>query len=156
MLGLWHSPCMHGHPSCFLQPCTQRHRQGQPDQLYSDMPNRDSAATEEVKWGRNHQRPLAEGAISAQREHQHREQLKTSPLPPCQHLRLGRKYGHKGSPWRNRQRTCLPYSTEPAGWPRGKSPSSEFLCPYICHQESYRPPGDQLKQDRCLKQPHNL
>lgn len=107
MLGLWHSPCMHGHPSCFLQSCTQHHMQGQPDQLYSDTPHQDSAATEEVKWGRNHQRPLAEGAISAHREHRHREQLKTSPLPPCQHLRLGRKYGHKGSPWRNRQRTCV-------------------------------------------------
>lgn len=156
MLGLWHSPCPYGHPSCFLQPCTQRHRQGQPDRLYSDTPNQDSAATEEVKWERNHQRPLAEGAISAHRELPHKRTAENKPTSSMPAFEIRKKVRSQGKPMEEQAENLRAYSTEPAGWPRGKSPSSEFLCPYICHQESYRPPGDQLKQDRCLKQPHNL
>lgn len=98
MLGLWHSPCPYGHPSCFLQPCTQRHRQGQPDRLYSDTPNQDSAATEEVKWERNHQRPLAEGAISAHRELPHKRTAENKPTSSMPAFEIRKKVRSQGKP----------------------------------------------------------
>lgn len=98
MLGLWHSPCPYGHPSCFLQPCTQRHRQAQPDQLYSDTPNQDSAATEEVKWERNHQRPLAEGAISAHQEHPHKRTAENKPTSSMPAFEIRKKVRSQGKP----------------------------------------------------------